>query len=58
MSEVVDEDLEWLREAWRAGKASGPGSPIDFDELREEARRRLKVALEAKAQVGLSVEKG
>lgn len=30
-----------LRRAWGEGKASGVHGPLDFDELRTEARRRL-----------------
>jgi antitoxin ParD1/3/4 len=42
--ELRGDDLNRLREQWRAGKASGPAVPIDFDETRQQARRRLKKA--------------
>ncbi len=38
------EELRRLREAWDVGKASGPASPLSFDELRAEGRRRLTQA--------------
>ncbi len=34
-----------LRELWDEGKASGEPISVDFDELREEARRKLNTAL-------------
>ena len=34
-----------LRELWDEGKASGEPRTVDFDELREEARRELSAAL-------------
>lgn len=34
-------ERERLRQAWDAGKASGLHGPVDFDELRREARTRL-----------------
>lgn len=37
-------DIRKLRELWDEGKASGPAKPIDFDELRKEARLRLAEA--------------
>jgi antitoxin ParD1/3/4 len=42
-------DVERLRRLWDEGKASGPAEPLDFGELRKEARRRLAVI--QKAQV-------
>jgi antitoxin ParD1/3/4 len=36
--------IKRLRELWDEGKASGPAKPLDFDELRREARKRLKAA--------------
>ena len=41
------EELRRLREAWDVGKASGPASPLSFDELRAEGQRRLKQAAKA-----------
>jgi antitoxin ParD1/3/4 len=35
------EDIKRLRQLWDEGKASGPSTPLDFDELRREARQRL-----------------
>jgi antitoxin ParD1/3/4 len=40
--ELRGEELDFLREKWRAGVASGPAIKVDMSELREEARRRLK----------------
>jgi antitoxin ParD1/3/4 len=39
--ELRQEDVKRLRELWDEGKASGPAEPLDFDELRREARSRL-----------------
>jgi antitoxin ParD1/3/4 len=39
--ELRREDLERLRQWWDEGKASGPAHPLDFTELRQEARNRL-----------------
>jgi antitoxin ParD1/3/4 len=36
-----DADIRRLRELWDQGKASGPAAPVDFDDLRREARQRL-----------------
>ena len=36
------DDTKRLRQLWDEGKASGDGGPVDFDELRQEARRRLE----------------
>jgi antitoxin ParD1/3/4 len=41
------EEIRRLREAWDMGKASGPASPLSFDELRAEGRRRLTHAARA-----------
>jgi len=35
-------DIQRLRELWAEGKASGPATPVDFDELLEKARQELK----------------
>ena len=39
--ELRQEDIRRLRQLWDEGKASGPAEPLDFDELRREARKRL-----------------
>jgi len=39
--ELRRKDVERLRRLWDEGKASGPAEPLDFDELRREARSRL-----------------
>ena len=39
--QMQENDLERVRQAWDAVKASGPHRQIDFDDLRQEARRRL-----------------
>jgi antitoxin ParD1/3/4 len=38
------EDTRRLQEMWDQGKASGTPKSLDFDDLRKEARRRLKEA--------------
>jgi antitoxin ParD1/3/4 len=38
------EDIKRLRQMWSKGVASGPAKPVNFDELRREARQRLRVA--------------
>jgi antitoxin ParD1/3/4 len=35
------EDLMRLRQLWDDGKASGAATPVDFDDARREARKRL-----------------
>ena len=35
------EDIRRLRQLWDEGKASGPARPLDWDELHQEAERRL-----------------
>jgi antitoxin ParD1/3/4 len=37
-------DIRRLRDLWDEGKASGKPEPLDFDVLRQEARRALKEA--------------
>jgi antitoxin ParD1/3/4 len=39
--ELRQEDLKRLRQLWDEGKSSGPARPLDFNELRREARQRL-----------------
>ena len=38
------EDIKRLRQLWDEGKASGDAVPLNFDEVRQEARRRLQEA--------------
>ena len=42
--EMRQVDLKRLREAWDAGIASGPPTPMNFAEHRKKARLRLKQA--------------
>ena len=39
--ELRQEDIRRLRQLWDEGKASGPGKPLDWRELRREAQQRL-----------------
>ena len=39
--ELRQEDVKRLRKLWDEGKASGPAEPLDFEELRRDARKRL-----------------
>jgi antitoxin ParD1/3/4 len=39
--ELRQEDIKRLRQLWDGGKASGPAQPLDWGELRREARQRL-----------------
>lgn len=50
--ELGDLDIEWLRLAVEEGRASGVAGKVDFDELRAEARRRLKLARSRLADAG------
>ena len=47
--ELRGKELDRLRQAWQEGIASGPAVPLDFAEVRAEARRRLKKAREEAA---------
>ena len=38
------EEIRRLKALWDEGKASGPAAPLDFGELRKEARAKLKSA--------------
>lgn len=40
--ELRSEELNRLRELWRRGKASGKAAPVDFADIRERARQKLK----------------
>jgi antitoxin ParD1/3/4 len=42
--ELRAEDTRRLQEMWDQGKASGKPVPLDFDDLRREARQRLRDA--------------
>jgi antitoxin ParD1/3/4 len=42
--EARQTDISKLRQRWDEGKASGNAGPIDFEDLRKEARRRLSEA--------------
>jgi antitoxin ParD1/3/4 len=42
--ELRNDDIERLRELWDEGIASGPPEPLDFEDLRTEARNRLASA--------------
>jgi antitoxin ParD1/3/4 len=48
--ELRRDETAWLRRLWDEGEASGEPVPINFDEVRKEARRRL--ALEKAARNG------
>ena len=45
-------DIEWLRQAVQEGYASGIAGELDLDEVRAEARRRLKLAQAKRADAG------
>jgi antitoxin ParD1/3/4 len=45
--ELRQEDIKRLRKLWDEGKASGPAEPLDFEELRQEAQKRLAEAKKA-----------
>ena len=47
--ELRREDIKNLRVLWGEGKASGPAAPLDFAELRQEARKRLSGARKAQS---------
>jgi len=50
--ELRRDEIELLRRLWEEGKASGPPVPVDFDELRREARQRLRELQKASADAG------
>jgi len=58
MDELNREEIDRLRALWDAGIASGRAPIVDRVKFLEEAQRRLKIALKAKARAGLSVEEG
>jgi antitoxin ParD1/3/4 len=39
--ELRQQDIKRLQQLWDEGKASGPATPLDWDELRREAREHL-----------------
>jgi antitoxin ParD1/3/4 len=43
--ELDQVDLRQLRRLWDEGKASGKPEPLDFQALRQEARRKLTEAV-------------
>jgi antitoxin ParD1/3/4 len=43
--ELREADIDRLRQLWDEGKATGPATLLDFNELRRKARRRLWLAL-------------
>ena len=50
--ELRQEDIKRLRQLWDEGLASGPATPVDFDEVRREGRRRLAAARKARGHGG------
>jgi antitoxin ParD1/3/4 len=42
--ELRQEDIRLLRKKWDEGKASGKAEPVDFADLRKQARRKLTEA--------------
>jgi antitoxin ParD1/3/4 len=42
--ELRQEDLKRTRQLWKEGVDGGPAKPLDFDELKREARQRLAAA--------------
>ncbi len=42
--ELRQEEIRRLRQLWDDGKESGDAGPVDFGELRREARQRLEAA--------------
>jgi antitoxin ParD1/3/4 len=45
--ELRQEDIKRLRQLWDEGLASGPATPVDFNEIRREGNRRLAAARKA-----------
>ena len=46
------EEIRHLRTLWDEGLASGPAGPVDMDDLRHDARARLKKAGKAVSDAG------
>jgi antitoxin ParD1/3/4 len=42
------EEVRRLRRLWDEGKASGEATPLDFDDLRRDARRRVSKTRKAR----------
>jgi len=47
--ELRQEDIKRLRQLWDEGKASGLPAPLDIDEVKREARKRLAEAQKAQS---------
>jgi antitoxin ParD1/3/4 len=47
--ELRQEDLKRLRQLWDQGKASGPTTPVDFEDARRVARKRLAISAKEQA---------
>lgn len=43
--DLRNDELNHLREHWRAGKASGAAVPLSFVDARKEAKQRLKKSM-------------
>lgn len=43
--DLRNDELNHLREHWRAGKASGAAAPLNFTDTRKEAKQRLKKSM-------------
>ena len=41
---VWQDQIEYLRQAWKEGIESGPSVPLDMNEIKAEARRRFEAA--------------
>jgi antitoxin ParD1/3/4 len=50
--ELRKEDLNLLGQLWDAAKASGSAKPLDFEELRREARQRVMATRKAPVHDG------
>jgi len=53
--EMRQEDIKRLRRLWDEGKASGDGGPVDFEQLRQEARSRLEATKKAASARGCCI---
>jgi antitoxin ParD1/3/4 len=50
--ELREADIDRLRQLWDEGKANGPATPLDFNELTREARQRLTAARKVLGDAG------
>ena len=50
--ELRRDELKRLRRLWDEGECGGEPAPVDFDRLRQEARRRLKLSGERRSHNG------